>query len=25
VVAQFDPDWGAADAIRATLAPFRTR
>ncbi|MEV4346746.1 fructosamine kinase family protein [Actinoplanes sp. NPDC049596] len=25
VVAQFDPDWGAADTIRATLAPFRAR
>jgi fructosamine-3-kinase len=25
VVAQFDPDWGAAEKIRATLAPFRTR
>ncbi|MBN0041068.1 fructosamine kinase family protein [Cellulosimicrobium cellulans] len=25
VVAQFEPDWGAADAVRATLAPFRTR
>ncbi|UJP40345.1 fructosamine kinase family protein [Cellulomonas palmilytica] len=25
VVAQFDPDWGAAQTIRATLAPFRTR
>jgi len=25
VVAQFDPDWGAAEHIRATLAPFRTR
>jgi fructosamine-3-kinase len=25
VVAQFDDDWGAADRIRATLAPFRTR
>jgi fructosamine-3-kinase len=25
VVAQFDPDWGAADLVRATLAPFRTR
>ena len=24
VLAQFDPDWGAADQIRATLAPFRT-
>jgi fructosamine-3-kinase len=23
VVAQFDDDWGAADTIRATLAPFR--
>jgi fructosamine-3-kinase len=23
VLAQFDPDWGAADRIRATLAPFR--
>jgi fructosamine-3-kinase len=23
VLAQFDPDWGAADLIRATLAPFR--
>ena len=25
VVAQFEPDWGAADAIRTTLAPFRRR
>jgi fructosamine-3-kinase len=25
VIAQFDPDWGAADQLRATLAPFRTR
>ncbi|WP_433303347.1 fructosamine kinase family protein [Actinoplanes sp. CA-030573] len=25
VLAQFDDDWGAADIIRATLAPFRTR
>jgi fructosamine-3-kinase len=25
VLAQFDDDWGAADLIRATLAPFRTR
>ncbi len=25
VVAQFDPDWGAADLVRATLAPFRKR
>jgi len=25
VIAQFDDDWGAADQIRATLAPFRTR
>lgn len=25
VLAQFDPDWGAADLIRTTLAPFRTR
>ena len=24
VLAQFDNDWGAADLIRATLAPFRT-
>ncbi|GAA2649605.1 fructosamine kinase family protein [Paractinoplanes durhamensis] len=24
VVAQFDPDWGAAEIIRSTLAPFRT-
>ncbi|MFI7609375.1 fructosamine kinase family protein [Micromonospora sp. NPDC049366] len=24
VLAQFDDDWGAADQIRATLAPFRT-
>ncbi|GAA2502300.1 fructosamine kinase family protein [Winogradskya humida] len=24
VLAQFDDDWGAADHIRATLAPFRT-
>lgn len=23
VLAQFDPDWGAAEQIRATLAPFR--
>ena len=23
VLAQFDPDWGAAETIRATLAPFR--
>ncbi|GAA3292066.1 fructosamine kinase family protein [Dactylosporangium vinaceum] len=23
VIAQFDDDWGAADAVRATLAPFR--
>ncbi|MER6924542.1 fructosamine kinase family protein, partial [Streptomyces spiralis] len=23
VIAQFDPDWGAADLVRATLAPFR--
>lgn len=23
VVAQYDDDWGAADAVRATLAPFR--
>lgn len=25
VLAQFDDDWGAADTIRATLAPFRAR
>ncbi|WP_422736699.1 fructosamine kinase family protein [Micromonospora sp. WMMD729] len=25
VLAQFDDDWGAADQIRATLAPFRSR
>ncbi|WP_436531552.1 fructosamine kinase family protein [Actinoplanes sp. HUAS TT8] len=25
VLAQFDDDWGAADLIRATLAPFRPR
>jgi fructosamine-3-kinase len=25
VVAQFDDDWGAAETIRATLEPFRTR
>ncbi len=25
VLAQFENDWGAADQIRATLAPFRTR
>ena len=25
VVAQFDDDWGAADTLRATLAPFRRR
>ncbi|WP_431920156.1 fructosamine kinase family protein [Micromonospora wenchangensis] len=25
VLAQFDDDWGAADTIRATLAPFRSR
>jgi fructosamine-3-kinase len=25
VIAQFDPDWGAADIVRATLAPFRQR
>ncbi|MCC2334966.1 fructosamine kinase family protein [Cellulomonas wangsupingiae] len=24
VIAQFDDDWGAADAVHATLAPFRT-
>jgi fructosamine-3-kinase len=24
VLAQFDDDWGAADQVRATLAPFRT-
>ncbi|MFI7638299.1 hypothetical protein [Nonomuraea sp. NPDC049400] len=24
-IAQFDPDWGAADLVRATLAPFRQR
>ncbi|WP_050758172.1 fructosamine kinase family protein [Xylanimonas cellulosilytica] len=25
VIAQFEPDWGAADIARATLAPFRRR
>ncbi|WP_210480689.1 fructosamine kinase family protein [Naasia sp. SYSU D00948] len=25
VIAQFDDDWGAADLVRATLAPFRRR
>ena len=25
VLAQFDDDWGAADHVRATLAPFRSR
>jgi fructosamine-3-kinase len=25
VIAQFEPDWGAADLVRATLAPFRRR
>jgi fructosamine-3-kinase len=25
VIAQFDPDWGAADLVRTTLAPFRRR
>ncbi|MFH7334013.1 fructosamine kinase family protein [Streptomyces sp. KHY 26] len=25
VIAQFEPDWGAADLVRATLAPFRKR
>lgn len=25
VIAQFDPDWGAAGLVRATLAPFRRR
>jgi fructosamine-3-kinase len=25
VIAQFDDDWGAADLVRATLAPFRPR
>ncbi|MFC8722701.1 fructosamine kinase family protein [Kitasatospora sp. NPDC057198] len=25
VIAQFTPDWGAADLVRATLAPFRRR
>ncbi len=25
VIAQFEPDWGAADIVRATLAPFRRR
>lgn len=25
VIAQFDHDWGAADQVRATLAPFRRR
>lgn len=25
VIAQFDDDWGAADEVRATLAPFRQR
>ena len=23
VIAQFDDDWGAADQVRTTLAPFR--
>lgn len=23
VIAQHDPDWGAADQVRATLRPFR--
>lgn len=25
VIAQFDDDWGAADQVRSTLAPFRSR
>ncbi|MEU5660372.1 fructosamine kinase family protein [Streptomyces sp. NPDC047737] len=25
VIAQFEPDWGAVDLVRATLAPFRPR
>lgn len=25
VIAQFEPDWGAAETVRATLAPFRPR
>ncbi|MFF5044823.1 fructosamine kinase family protein [Streptomyces nigra] len=25
VIAQFEPDWGAVDIVRATLAPFRRR
>ncbi|GAA1738824.1 fructosamine kinase family protein [Nonomuraea bangladeshensis] len=25
VIAQFEPDWGAADIVRAALAPFRRR
>lgn len=25
VIAQFEPDWGAADLVRSTLAPFRAR
>ena len=25
VIAQFEPDWGAADIVRATLTPFRRR
>lgn len=25
VIAQFEPDWGAAEIVRATLAPFRRR
>ena len=25
VIAQFEPDWGAAELVRATLAPFRHR
>lgn len=25
VIAQFEPDWGAAELVRATLAPFRSR
>ena len=25
VIAQFEPDWGAAEIVRAILAPFRRR
>ncbi|WP_086871668.1 fructosamine kinase family protein [Streptomyces viridochromogenes] len=25
VIAQFEPDWGAVDVVRATIAPFRRR